>query len=42
MSRNYLNYGEQALENQKKPDNPLVKYSSRKNLSAVERLKKVT
>ena len=36
--RDYLNYGEQSLENQKKPGNPLVKYSSRKNLSELEKL----
>ena len=36
--RNYLNFGEQALENQKKPGNPLSKYSSKKNLTEMEQL----
>lgn len=34
----YLKNGEEALENQKKPGNPLIKYSSRKELSEVEQL----
>ena len=34
----YLKYGEEALENQKKPGNPLLKYASRKNLSEIEQL----
>lgn len=36
--KNYLQYGENALENTKKPGNPLVKYSKRKNLSKLEEL----
>ena len=36
--RDYLNYGEEALENKKKPGNPLCKYSNRKNLSEMEKL----
>ena len=34
----YLNKGESALENKKKPGNPLVKYSRRKSLSELEKL----
>ena len=34
----YNKYGEQALENRKKPGNPLCKYSKRKNLSEIEKL----
>ena len=34
----YNKYGEQALENSKKPGNPLCKYSNRKNLSEIEKL----
>ena len=34
----YLNQGEDALENKKKPGNPLTKYSRRKNLSELEKL----
>ena len=34
----YLNEGENALENKKKPGNPLVKYSRRKSLSELEKL----
>ena len=34
----YLNYGEGALENKKKPGNPLAKYSRRKSLSELEKL----
>ena len=34
----YLNEGENALENKKKPGNPLTKYSRRKNLSELEKL----
>lgn len=34
----YLNEGEDALENKKKPGNPLMKYSKRKNLSEIEKL----
>lgn len=36
--RNYLNEGEKALENKKKPGNPLIKYSSRKDLTSLEKL----
>ena len=36
--RDYLNYGEHALENQKKPGNPLMKYSQRKQLTEMEKL----
>lgn len=36
--KSYLNNGENALENKKKPGNPLVKYSRRKNLSELEKL----
>lgn len=34
----YLAGGEQALENQKKPGNPLVKYQRRKELTKLEEL----
>lgn len=34
----YLNEGEYALENKKKPGNPLTKYSKRKTLSELEKL----
>ena len=36
--RKYLEYGEKALINKKKPGNPLCKYSSKKNLSEMEKL----
>lgn len=36
--RDYLNKGEAALENQKKPGNPLCKYSNKKNLTNIEKL----
>ena len=36
--RNYLEYGENALENKKKPGNPLMKYSRRKSLTKEEQL----
>lgn len=36
--RTYLEKGESALENQKKPGNPLVKYSKRKILTPMEEL----
>lgn len=36
--RDYLNYGEQALKNKKKPGNPLIKYSQRKQLTEIEKL----
>ena len=31
-------YGEKGLENQKKPGNPLCKYSNKKNLTDIEKL----
>ncbi len=34
----YNKYGLEALENKKKPGNPLSKYSNRKNLSEIEQL----
>lgn len=36
--RDYLNHGEQALENQKKPGNPLCKYANKKNLTELEKV----
>ena len=36
--RKYLEFGEDSLENQKKPGNPLCKYSNKKNLSREEKL----
>ena len=36
--RKNLQYGEETLENRRKPGNPLVKYSSRKELSDFEKL----
>lgn len=36
--KKYLEQGESALENKKKPGNPLSKYSRRKNLTDLERL----
>ena len=36
--KTYLEQGESALENKKKPGNPLSKYSRRKNLTEVEKL----
>ena len=36
--RKYLNNGEEALENQKKPGNPLVKYCNKKDLTPMEKL----
>lgn len=36
--RKYLEYGATALENQKKPGNPLTKYARRKELSETEKL----
>ena len=42
MLRNWIikydKYGEQSLENMKKPGNPLVKYSNKKNLTDIEKL----
>lgn len=34
----YNKYGEDSLENKKKPGNPLSKYSNRKNLTDIEKL----
>ena len=36
--RKYLKFGVESLENQKKPGNPLCKYSNKKNLSKEEQL----
>ncbi len=36
--KDYLEKGENCLINQKKPGNPLCKYSSRKNLTEIEKL----
>ena len=36
--KDYLEKGEEALENKKKPGNPLCKYSNKKNLSEMEKL----
>ena len=36
--RKYLEFGEDSLENQKKPGNPLSKYYNRKNLTKEEKL----
>ena len=36
--RTYIEFGEKGLENKKKPGNPLCKYSSRKNLTEIEKL----
>ena len=36
--KKYLQYGEEALENKRKPGNPLIKYSRRKELSDMEKL----
>ena len=36
--KDYLEKGEDSLINQKKPGNPLCKYSSKKNLSEMEKL----
>lgn len=36
--RKYVEEGENSLENKKKPGNPLVKYSSKKNLTDIEKL----
>ena len=35
----YLEGGEAALENKRKPGNPLCKYSNKKNLSEIEQLR---
>ena len=36
--KQYLEQGENALENKKKPGNPLIKYSRRKELTQIEQL----
>ena len=36
--RKYLEYGEDSLENQKKPGNPLCKYQNKKKLTKEEQL----
>lgn len=36
--KKYIDQGEEALENKKKPGNPLVKYSKKKELSELEKL----
>lgn len=36
--KKYLQYGEESLENKRRPGNPLVKYSRRKELSDLEKL----
>ena len=36
--RQYLEFGEDSLENKKRPGNPLAKYINKKNLSKVEQL----
>ena len=36
--KKYLEFGESALENKKKPGNPLMKYSKRKTLTKEEQL----
>ncbi len=38
MEKKYLEFGEESLERQKKPGNPLCKYSNKKNLSKEEQL----
>ena len=36
--KKYLEFGEKGLENKKKPGNPMCKYSSKKNLTDIEKL----
>jgi len=36
--KKYFEQGEKGLENKRKPGNPLVKYSSRKTLTEIEKL----
>ena len=36
--RTYLEKGEDALQNQRRPGNPLVKYSRKKELTEIEKL----
>ena len=36
--KKYLEFGEQGLENKKKPGNPLAKYNNKRHLSEIEKL----
>jgi len=36
--KKYIEFGEESLNNKKKPGNPLVKYSNKKNLTKEEQL----
>ena len=36
--RKYIQYGEETLENKRKPGNPLAKYSNKKELTEFEKL----
>ena len=36
--KKYLEFGEQGLENKKKPGNPLAKYNNKRQLSELEKL----
>ena len=36
--KKYLEFGEQGLENKKKPGNPLAKYNNKRQLSNIEKL----
>ena len=36
--KRYIQYGEEILENQRKPGNPLAKYSNKKELTELEKL----
>ena len=38
IGKKYLELGEKGLENKKKPGNPLMKYSAKKNLTEIEKL----
>lgn len=38
LSKQYLKYGENSLENKRKPGNPLAKYSCKKELTYQEQL----
>ena len=38
MGKKYVEQGEESLENKRKPGNPLMKYSRRKELSDLEKL----
>lgn len=37
MAKKYLETGISGLENQKKPGNPLCKYSNKENLTEIEK-----